>query len=110
MTGRIGVNAAGDTLRAAWTPRDVLRFSGLGALYAALWIVTGWLSSEFWFLPAGLRFLVLWLLPTSRWPVAPDETSSLEGTAIVGFRVPDSVARKSEAMARDLEALWAKRT
>jgi glucose-6-phosphate-specific signal transduction histidine kinase len=69
MTGRIGVNAAGDTLRAAWTPRDVLRFSGLGALYAALWIVTGWLSGEFWFLPAGLRFLVLWLVPTSRWPV-----------------------------------------
>jgi 23S rRNA (adenine2030-N6)-methyltransferase len=42
----------------------------------------------------------------ARWPVAPSETSSLEGTAIVGFRVPDAIARKSEAMARDLDTLW----
>ena len=47
------------------------------------------------------------LIAGSRWPAAPDGTSSLEGTAIVGFRVPDAAARKGEAMARGLEALWA---
>jgi glucose-6-phosphate-specific signal transduction histidine kinase len=67
MTGQIGVNAAADTLRAAWAPRDVLRQAGFAALYALLWIVAGLISGEFWFLPAGLRFLVLWMVPTKRW-------------------------------------------
>ena len=48
------------------------------------------------------------LIAGARWPVKPSETSSLEGTAMVGFRVPEPVARASQAMARDLEALWAK--
>lgn len=48
------------------------------------------------------------LIASSRWQVRQDETSSLEGTAIVGFRVPGGVARKCEAMAQTLEALWAR--
>ena len=47
------------------------------------------------------------LIAGSRWPVAAADTSSLEGTAIVGFRVPEAIARRAEAMAKALESAWA---
>lgn len=61
------MNAASDTLRVARLPRDLGRQAGAGALYAFAWMFAALLSGEFWFLPAGLRFLVLWSVPTSRW-------------------------------------------
>jgi glucose-6-phosphate-specific signal transduction histidine kinase len=68
MSDPIGMNTAATTLRAGWAARDVLRHAGLALLYALLWIAAGLGSGAFWFLPAGLRFLVLWLLPNARWP------------------------------------------
>jgi 23S rRNA (adenine2030-N6)-methyltransferase len=47
------------------------------------------------------------LIAGARWPVAAEEASSLEGTAIVGFRIPEPVCDAAHAMAAELEALWA---
>ena len=45
----------------------VLRDSMLAGLYALAWLLGYECSSMFWFLPAGLRFAVLWLTPPRRW-------------------------------------------
>jgi glucose-6-phosphate-specific signal transduction histidine kinase len=39
----------------------------LAALYALAWLLGYECSSMFWFLPAGLRFAVLWLTPPRHW-------------------------------------------
>ena len=40
----------------------------LGAFtYAVAWIALFFVSSAYWFLPAGLRLAVLWLVPRRRW-------------------------------------------
>ena len=88
---------------ALWTPKALKRWP-TGMILLWLPLFRDGREAEFGELLAQLGAN---LIAGSRWPAAPDGTSSLEGTAIVGFRVPDAVARKSEAMARDLEALWA---
>lgn len=44
----------------------------------------------------------------ARWPVTPDETSSLEGSAMVAFGVPEAARSPCAAIASGLEALWAR--
>lgn len=52
--------------RTAWLP------TGLQAcalpLYSLAWILGYYVSTYYWFLPAGLRFAVLWCTPRHRWP------------------------------------------
>ncbi|WP_353256420.1 23S rRNA (adenine(2030)-N(6))-methyltransferase RlmJ [Hyphomonas sp.] len=89
---------------ALWTPKALKRWpTGMVLLWLPLF--RDGRESEFGELLAELGAN---LIAGARWPVKPSETSSLEGTAMVGFRVPEPVARASQAMARDLEALWAK--
>lgn len=38
-------------------------------IYPLLWVGLFSVSDSFWFLPAGLRFATLWLLPRRRWPI-----------------------------------------
>jgi 23S rRNA (adenine2030-N6)-methyltransferase len=91
---------------ALWTPKALKRWP-TGMILLWLPLFRDGREAEFGELLAELGAN---LIAGSRWPVAPTETSSLEGTAIVGFRVPDAVARTSEKMAQDLEALWARNT
>lgn len=47
--------------------RDSARHALYAACYVLAWIGSALLSGAFWFLPAGLRFLALWLAPTRQW-------------------------------------------
>ena len=89
---------------ALWTPKALSRWP-TGMILLWLPLFRDGREAEFGELLAELGAN---LIAGSRWPVAPTETSSLEGTAIVGFRVPDKIERASGGMARDLEALWAR--
>lgn len=87
---------------ALWTPKALKRWP-TGMILLWLPLFRDGRESEF---GDHLAELGANLIAGARWPVAPADTSSLEGTAIVGFRVPDNIARTCEAMARDLETLW----
>jgi glucose-6-phosphate-specific signal transduction histidine kinase len=76
MTDPMGVDATADTLRRVGGLREALggsqRRSLLRALllalaYAVFWLLAASVSRDHWFLPAGLRFAVLWLEPPRRW-------------------------------------------
>lgn len=50
-------------------PRSVGSWKGyaLALAYTMLWLTLDAASNEYWYLPAGLRFAALWLLPLARW-------------------------------------------
>ncbi|MBA3067476.1 MAG: 23S rRNA (adenine(2030)-N(6))-methyltransferase RlmJ [Hyphomonas sp.] len=91
---------------ALWTPKALKRWP-TGMILLWLPLFRDGREAEFGELLAELGAN---LIAGSRWPVAPAETSSLEGTALVGFRVPGAAAKAAEAMAKDLESLWARGT
>jgi 23S rRNA (adenine2030-N6)-methyltransferase len=89
---------------ALWTPKALKRWpNGMILLWMPLY--RDGREAEFGELLAEMGAD---LIAGARWPVKPGDTSSLEGTAMVGFRIPDTVARTCETMARELEVLWAK--
>jgi glucose-6-phosphate-specific signal transduction histidine kinase len=76
MADQAGVDSAADTLRAAGSRREAVagaarretaKHAFYALLYALAWSGSASLSGAFWFLPAGLRFLALWLAPTRQW-------------------------------------------
>lgn len=88
---------------ALWTPKALKRWpTGIILLWLPLY--RDGREAEFGEHLAGLGAN---LIAGARWPVRPDETGSLEGSAIAGFRVPRGAARSAEAMAARLEAFWA---
>lgn len=89
---------------ALWTPKALKRWPN-GMILLWLPLFRDGREAEFGELLAELGAN---LIAGARWPVAPAEASSLEGTAIVGFRVPGPITETAEAMARDLEAVWAR--
>ncbi|MFN7054659.1 23S rRNA (adenine(2030)-N(6))-methyltransferase RlmJ [Hyphomonas sp.] len=48
------------------------------------------------------------IIAGARWPVKPDERSSLEGSAMVAFGAPEAARAPCEAIAATLEKLWSK--
>lgn len=88
---------------ALWTPRALKRWP-TGILLLWLPLYRDGREAEF---GEHLASLGANLIAGARWPVKPDETSSLEGSAIAGFRVPEAAARPAEAVAARLEAFWA---
>jgi len=89
---------------ALWTPKALKRWpTGIIILWLPLY--RDGREAEF---GEHLAELGANLIAGARWPVKPQETSSLEGSAIVGFRVPEAAARAAGAMATKLEALWAR--
>lgn len=48
--------------------RDLLQSMLLALAYWGAWLLAYPVSSESWYLPAGLRFTALWLAPARRWP------------------------------------------
>lgn len=87
---------------ALWTPKALKRWP-TGMILLWLPLFRDGREAEFGELLAEMGAN---LIAGARWPVKPADTSSLEGTAMVGFRIPEADARAGEAMARDLEALW----
>jgi len=88
---------------ALWTPRALKRWP-TGIILIWLPLYRDGREAEF---GEHLAALGANLIAGARWPVRPDETGSLEGSAIAGFRVPGTAARSAEAMAARLEAFWA---
>jgi len=89
---------------ALWTPKALKRWP-TGMILLWLPLFRDGREAEFGELLAEMGAN---LIAGARWPVKPADTSSLEGTAMVGFRIPEADARAGEAMARDLEALWSR--
>ncbi|MEX1250571.1 MAG: 23S rRNA (adenine(2030)-N(6))-methyltransferase RlmJ [Hyphomonas sp.] len=87
---------------ALWTPKALKRWP-TGMILLWLPLFRDGREAEFGELLAEMGAN---LIAGARWPVKPADTSSLEGTAMVGFRIPEADARAGEVMARDLEALW----
>lgn len=87
---------------ALWTPKALKRWP-TGMLLIWLPLFRDGREAEF---GEYLEELGANMIAGSRWPVKAGDTSSLEGTAMVGFRVPAPVAWQSTRMAQDLEKLW----
>ncbi len=87
---------------ALWTPKALKRWP-TGMILLWLPLFRDGREAEFGELLAEMGAN---LIAGARWPVKPADTSSLEGTAMIGFRIPEADARAGEVMARDLEALW----
>ncbi|HEU0153526.1 MAG TPA: MASE1 domain-containing protein [Arenimonas sp.] len=49
------------------TPGRHAAWAGVALLSLLLWLGLEQLSAQLWFLPAGLRLALLWLVPTRRW-------------------------------------------
>ena len=67
--GGSGEHMAGSPL--AWLqdarPGDHARWAAMAAVMLLAWLGLEQLSAQLWFLPAGLRLGLLWLVPTRRW-------------------------------------------
>lgn len=89
---------------ALWTPKALKRWpTGMVVLWLPLY--RDGREAEFGEL---LDSLGANLIAGARWPVKGTEASSLEGSAMVGFRVPKTVCDAAHRLAADLEAWWAK--
>lgn len=89
---------------ALWTPKALKRWPK-GMLILWLPLFRDGREAEF---GEHLSTLGDAMIVGARWPVAPDDTSSLEGSAMVAFGVPKPARAPCEAIASSLESLWAK--
>lgn len=87
---------------ALWTPRALKRWPQAQLI---LWLPLFRDGREAEF-GAYLQTLGNPLVVGARWPVPPEDTSSLEGSAMVAFGCPDAVRPVCEQIAAALESLW----
>lgn len=88
---------------ALWTPKALKRWP-TGQVILWLPLFRDGREAEFGDLLARLGAN---MIAGARWPTRPDETSSLEGSAMVGFRIPAPVCDAAHRLAANLEAFWA---
>lgn len=89
---------------ALWTPKALKRWpNGMVVLWLPLY--RDGREAEFGELLASLGAN---MIAGARWPVPESEASSLEGSAMVGFRVPEKVAKSAEKLAANIEAHWSR--
>lgn len=88
---------------ALWTPKALKRWPD-GMIVLWLPLFRDGRESEFGQYLEGLEDC---LIAGARWPVAPDDESALEGSAIVAFRVPAAARAPSLAIASALQSWWA---
>jgi 23S rRNA (adenine2030-N6)-methyltransferase len=87
---------------ALWTPKALKRWpTGIVVLWLPLY--RDGREAEFGELLAKLGAN---LIAGARWPVSSADASSLEGSAMVGFRVPDKVCEAAHNLSAALEAHW----
>ncbi|MFN4025299.1 MAG: 23S rRNA (adenine(2030)-N(6))-methyltransferase RlmJ [Hyphomonas sp.] len=87
---------------ALWTPKALKRWPN-GMLILWLPLFRDGREAEFGEYLATLGDA---MIAGARWPVATDDTSSLEGSAMVAFGVPEPARAPCEAIASSLESLW----
>jgi 23S rRNA (adenine2030-N6)-methyltransferase len=87
---------------AVWTPKALKRWPA-GMILLWLPLYRDGREAEFGKLLAELGAN---LIAGARWPVAAGDTSSLEGSAMVGFRISETVTQAAGRLAAALETHW----
>ena len=86
-------------------PGDTGRWFLLAVVMLGAWLAFEQLSAQLWFLPAGLRLGLLWLVPSRRWGwlAAAEVGAQTAKSLLLGFPIltPTYFASKALSLFRD---------
>ncbi len=87
---------------AVWTPRALSRWPSARLI---IWVPLFRDSRETGLI-AHLDKLGASLRVSARWPTGPQSRSALAGSTLIGFNIPDTLAKEAQAIANALEQYW----